>query len=60
VAQLVPGNATFMISFSQTMRVTSSNRLTVKPADSQIRAEARSNRVGNPAKAPNRIISMPL
>jgi len=42
------------------MRVTSSNRLTVKPADSQTCAEVRSAWVGNPAKAPNRIISMPL
>src|SRR6478672_5799199 len=39
VAQVVPENVTFMISFSQTIRCTSS-RVTLKPDDSQILAVA--------------------
>ena len=60
VAQVVPENVTFMISFSQTMRCTSSNRVTLKPDDSQILAEACRRWVGRPLRAPKRIISRPL
>jgi hypothetical protein len=38
---------TFMISFSHTIRPRSSNRLTVKPADCQIAAEASRRRRGD-------------
>ena len=60
VVQEVPENATFIISFSQTICLTSSNSATLKPADSQIFADACNSCFGSPAKAPNRIISMPL
>src|SRR5208337_2029013 len=60
VAHVVPENVTFIISFSQTMRCTSSKRLTLKPEDSQILAEACRRWVGRLLRAPNRIISRPL
>jgi hypothetical protein len=40
VTQVVPENVTSMISFSQTIRCTFSKRVTLKPDDSQISAEA--------------------
>ncbi len=60
VVTVVPENVTFMISFSQTMRWIPSNRLTLKPDDCHMAAEACRRCVGRPLKAPKRIISRPL
>jgi hypothetical protein len=51
VRQQVPEKVTFMISFSHTMRRRSSNRATLKPADSQIAAEACETRARQPGIA---------